>query len=167
MNVLVLGGTGMVGSEVVRALLEKGVTSITATSRSGTGPVANVRWVAADLEDPTSLGPAFEGQDRLYLLTPLHPDETELGMRAVVAAENAGVSRIVLHSVFRAERYPDIPHFASKVRIFEAIQGSQIPWTVIKPNSYFQIDLAVLDAMRQYGVYGMPLGSSGSVLVTG
>lgn len=161
MNVLVLGGTGMVGRQVVRALLERGGPRVTATSRSGSGPTDGVRWVAADLERPETLPAAFEGQDRLYLLTPLHPDEVDLGMAAVVAAENAGVSRIVLHSVFRAEAYPDIPHFRSKVVILDAIRDSGIPWTAIKPNNYFQNDVALLDGMLQHGVYATPLGSKG------
>lgn len=161
MNVLVLGGTGQAGRQVVRSLLAKGGVHVTATSRSGNGPIGRVRWVAADLEKPSTLPAAFEGQDRVYLLTPMHPQEAELGMEAVVAAENAGVSRIVLHSVYRAEAYPEIPHFASKVRLLRVVKESGIAWTAIKPNHYFQNDERLIQVMRRHGVYGTPLGTRG------
>jgi uncharacterized protein YbjT (DUF2867 family) len=161
MRVLCLGGTGSVGSQVVRGLVERGA-SVRSLSRSGgvtTGDGAE--FVQGDLADPASLTAAFDGVDRLHLLTPLHPNEAELGRNAVDAAVRADVRRVVLHSVHRVDDAPHIPHFASKIEILDSIRDSGIPWVTIEPNHYFQNDLMVVEAMQEMQVYPMPIGSRG------
>lgn len=163
MNVLCLGGTGTVGSEVVARLVERGV-SVRCMTRSDevAGTAADgVSYVKGDLEGPASLGPVFEGVDRLHLLTPMHPNESGLGLSAVEAAANSGVGRIVLHSVHRVDEAPQVPHFASKVRMLEAIEASGLPWVTIEPNNYYQNDYWLKDPILQMGIYPSPTGSVG------
>lgn len=163
MEILCLGGTGTVGSQVVERLKGRDVSVRCMTRSAGkAGKISDgVHFVAGDLEDPTSLGSVFEGVDRVHLLTPLHPDEPTLGRNAVAAARNARVERIVLHSVHRVDEAPHVPHFASKIEILEAIRESGIPWVAIEPNHYFQNDLRVRDAIVRAGVYPTPVGPIG------
>jgi uncharacterized protein YbjT (DUF2867 family) len=123
--------------------------------------VDGVSYVKGDLEDPASLGPVFGGIDRLHLLTPVHPNEAALGAAAIDAAQNTGVGRIVLHSVHRVDDAPQIPHFASKIRILEAIETSGIPWVTVEPNNYYQNDYWLKDPILQMGIYPSPVGSVG------
>jgi uncharacterized protein YbjT (DUF2867 family) len=163
MNVLCLGGTGTVGSEVVARLVERGA-SVRCMTRSDelAGTTADgISYVRGDLEDPSGLGPVFEGVDRLHLLTPVHPNEAMLGAAAVDAAKNAGVGRIVLHSVHRVEEAPQIPHFASKIRMLEAIEASGLGWVTIEPNNYYQNDYWLKDPILRMGIYPSPMGSVG------
>lgn len=163
MKVLCIGGTGTVGREVVGRLRERGVSVRCMTrsaERAGTGG-DGVELVRGDLEDPSSLERVFEGVDRVHLLTPLHPDEAQLGIAAVDAARRAGVERIVFHSVHRVEDGAHIPHFGSKLEIQRALETSGVPWVTIEPNSYMQNDLIVREPIMEMQIYPLPIGPVG------
>ena len=162
MRILVIGGTGKVGRPLVGALVEKGVDVrvLTRSPEPGKAP-PKAELVAGDLSRPESLPAAFEGVDRCYLLTPLAEDETGMGSNAVAAAARAGVERIVLQSVLRAAEAPEIPHFASKVRILERIRESGIPWVVVSPSSFYQNDVVLRELILGPGIYANPIGSKG------
>jgi uncharacterized protein YbjT (DUF2867 family) len=162
MRILVIGGTGKVGRPLAAALVERGV-EVRAMTRAALPEKAapGVELVEADLSRPESLPAAFEGVDRCYLLTPLSENETELGTNAVEAAREAGVERIVLQSVLRAEEAQEIPHFASKIRILDRIRESGIPWVVVSPSSFYQNDVVLRDLILGPGIYGNPIGSKG------
>ncbi|HJR53107.1 MAG TPA: NmrA family NAD(P)-binding protein [Gemmatimonadota bacterium] len=162
MRILVIGGTGKVGRPLAAALVEKGV-EVRAMTRSARPDKADpgVELVEADLTRPESLPPAFEGVDRCYLLTPLAENEVELGSNAVEAAHRAGVERIVLQSVLRADEAQEIPHFVSKVRILERIRATGVPWVVVSPSSFYQNDVVLRDLILGPGIYGNPIGSKG------
>jgi uncharacterized protein YbjT (DUF2867 family) len=163
MEVLCVGGTGTVGSLVVRGLEARGA-SVRCMTRSETwaGTTRDgVTFVGGNLEDPSTLGPAFDGIERLHLLTPLHPDETGLGRAAVDAAVTAGVERIVFHSIHMVETAPYVPHFASKIAIMEEIVSSGIPWVTIEPNHYFQNDLMLREPIMEMQIYPAPIGEVG------
>jgi uncharacterized protein YbjT (DUF2867 family) len=113
------------------------------------------------LSEPSTLGPAFEGVDRLFLLTPLAQDEVDQGLAGIEAAKAAGVERIVFMSVHHANRAPGIPHFASKVEIAQGLERSGIPYTVIEPNSFYQNDVWFRQPLMEFGVYPNPMGSVG------
>lgn len=173
MEILCIGGTGTVGSLVVAGLLERGIP-VRCLTRSAEEAVArpdresvpgapspDLTRVRGDLAEPSSLEPAFEGVDRVHLLTPLHPEEAALGIAAVRAARREGVERIVFHSVHRVDDAPRVPHFASKLEIFRAIVDSGVPWVTIEPNNYFQNDLWLREAILETGIYPQPLGPIG------
>ncbi len=163
MQILCLGGTGTVGSGVVAGLVERGaaVRCLTRSDDLAGTTAEGVSYVKGDLEDPSTLVPAFDGVDRVHVLTPVHRNETELGLGAVQAAKAAGVGRIVLHSVHRVDEAPDIPHFASKARILDAIRDSGIPWVAIEPNHYFQNDYWTKEPITEMQIYPTPLGDVG------
>lgn len=162
MRILVIGGTGKVGRPLAAELAERGV-EVRAMTRAAQPEKAapGVELVEADLARPESLPAAFQGVDRCYLLTPLAENESELGTNAVEAARAAGVERIVLQSVLRAAEAPEIPHFASKIRILDRVRETGIPWIVLSPSSFYQNDVVLRDLIRGPGIYGNPIGSKG------
>lgn len=162
MRVLVIGGTGTVGSEIVPRLRKRGVDTRVLTRSPEQHSGDGVEYVAGDLEKPETLAPAFGDVDRAYLLTPLHPRESELGMAAIRAASEAGVERIVLQTVHRAEQAPHVPHFASKLEMLQAVREADIAWVDLAPNSFFQNDLRYREALLQVGVYPQPIGHRGA-----
>jgi len=163
MEVLCIGGTGTVGSLVARGLAERGIGVRCLTRSAGRAAVggSDATFVVGDLDDPGSLSAAFDGADRVHLLTPLHPNEAELGRNAIDAAVRAGVERVVLHSVHGADRAPHIPHFASKMEMLDALRDTGIPWVTIEPNQYFQVDLVLREAITEMQVYPWPIGEIG------
>lgn len=162
MRVLVIGGTGTVGSVLVGRLRERDVDTRVLTRSPEKHQMDGVEFVKGDLEKPATLPPAFAGAQRVYLLTPLHPKEADLGRAAIGAAVEAGAERIVLQTVHRAEAAPHVPHFASKLEMVQAVREAGIPWVDLAPNSFFQNDLRYQAALLEHGVYPQPIGNQGA-----
>lgn len=163
MKVLVTGSTGTVGSEVVKALLER-KADVRALIRDEQGKEklpAGVEPVIANLLDPPAVEKALEGVDKLYLLNGVVPDELTQGMIVFNKARKLNLERVVYHSVFEADRFRDVPHFAPKVVIEDALKQFDVPYTIIRPNYFFQNDKGLKGALTGAGVYPMPLGSPG------
>lgn len=163
MTILVTGGTGTVGSQVTARLAagDHDTRVLTRSPEKAAALPGGATGVLGSLAEPFTLAPAFEGAERLFLLTPLAQDEVEQGLAAVEAARAAGVSRVVFMSVHQADQAPQIPHFASKIEIVRGLERSGIPYTVIEPNSFYQNDVGLQQPLLGFGVYPMPLGSVG------
>jgi uncharacterized protein YbjT (DUF2867 family) len=164
MSILVIGGTGTVGSQIVSRLLDQGVKVQVMThsaDKLATLP-SGVEGVMGDLADPPSLQRAFSGVESLVLITAVHPDETARGLFAIKAAKKAGIKKIVFMSVVMPPGSERIPHFASKIPIEQAIKDSGVAYTILRPNNFFQNDLMLREAIVTYGVYPQPIGSAGS-----
>jgi uncharacterized protein YbjT (DUF2867 family) len=163
MRTLVTGGTGTVGTALVRTLVERG-GQVRVLTRSAGGPTAalpGAEYFAGDLARPASLHAALDGVDAMYLLTPLDPRETSLGLAAIAAAKEARLEHLVFHSIHNVERAPHIPHFRSKIEIIEGLKEAGIRYTLISPNNFFQNDRMFREPLMQYGVYPQPFGHIG------
>ncbi len=162
MKVLVVGGTGTVGSQVTRHLLEKG-TKVRVMSRSADRAKLElpVETVQGDLEKPETLGTQFTGVDAMFLLNALSQTETAQGLAAVQAARKGGVKKIVYMSVLMPAGSEIIPHFASKIPVEQAVRQSGLDWTILRPNNFYQNDLGLRDAIAGGGVYPQPIGDKG------
>lgn len=164
MTHLVIGGTGTVGGQVVRALLERGesVRVLVRSAAKAEGLPAGAVPAQGDLQKPETLDGAFAGAGGVFLLNALSEDETEQGIRAVNAAKRAGARRLVYLSVHRADEAAHIPHFATKLPVEKAIRESGLEWTILRPNNFFQNDFWYMDVIRQYGIYPQPMGNAGT-----
>jgi len=161
-NVLVVGGTGTVGTQVTRRLLEKGA-KVRVMSRSADRSKLQlpVETVHGDLEKPDTLGSQFTDVDGMFLLNALSQTETAQGLAAVEAARKGGVKKIVYMSVLMPPGSETIPHFASKIPVEQAVRESGTEWTILRPNNFYQNDLGLRDAIVNYGVYSQPIGDRG------
>ncbi len=162
MKVLVIGGTGTAGSAVARVLVDRG-ERVRVMSRTDDADKLrlSVEWVHGDLDKPATLPNAFKGIDAVFLLVALSRHETAQGLAAVEAATKAGVKKIVYLSVVMPPGSDIVPHFASKIPIEEAVRESGLEWTILRPNNFFQNDLAFGDAIARSGVYPQPIGGVG------
>ena len=120
-----------------------------------------VEVAIGDLLDPVSVEQAMQGVDKLYLLNAVVPDELTQGLIAYDLAKRRKLQHIVYHSVFRVEHFKDVPHFASKLAIENAVREFEIPFTIIRPNYFNQNDATLKDALTKAGIYPMPLGQVG------
>ncbi|MGD8191673.1 SDR family oxidoreductase [Brevibacillus ginsengisoli] len=163
MNVLVLGGTGTVGSQVVANLVKRGasVRVLTRNANAANCLPNSVGICPGDLESPDTLGEAFHQADAVFLLNALSQTETEQGLTAVEAVKKAGVKKIVYLSVPMPEDSKHIPHFKSKIPIEEAIRQSGAKYTILRPNNFYQNDYSFRDAILGLRIYPQPIGSIG------
>jgi uncharacterized protein YbjT (DUF2867 family) len=166
MKILVTGGTGRVGSEVVKELRKRGATVRALVRKMGaTKFPEGVEVVVGDLLDPVSVQKALDGVDKLYLLNSVAADELTQGLIAYGLAKKMKLKHVVYHSVFKVEQFKDVPHFASKLAIESALRQFEIPFTIIRPNYFIQNDLTLKELLIGPGIYPMPLGTPGISLV--
>jgi uncharacterized protein YbjT (DUF2867 family) len=161
-KIVVIGGTGTVGSQTVQELIKRGapVRVMTRSEDRIASLPKGVEGVVGSMLQPESLAGVFAGAEALFLITPLDRDETVQGIDAVDAAVAAGVRRIVYLSVHKADQGLTIPHFVSKLPVEGVIKASGVEYTILRPNNFYQNDLSVLDVIRA-GFYPMPTGSVG------
>ena len=166
MSILVTGGTGTIGSQVLAHLQGKGVEvrALTRSPEKARLP-AGVTPVGGDLGDVDSLREAMAGVDTLFLLAPNVPDELTQAMLALTVAKEAGVKGVVYLSVFKGEAYADVPHFAGKYTVERMIDALNIPATVLRPAYFIQNDLGQKEPLLTYGVYGAAVGGKGVSMV--
>ena len=161
MKILVIGGTGNVGAEVVKELQNRNADIRLLVRKEGDGSPKGVEVAIGDLLDPVSVQKALHGVDKLYLLNAVNPDELTQGLIAYDLAKRLKLKHIVYHSVFRVEQFKDVPHFASKLAIENALRQFDVPFTIIRPNYFSQNDATLKDSLTKAGIYPMPLGDVG------
>ena len=167
MKILVIGGTGTVGSQVVRELQARkaDVSVLTRSPEKAKALPAGVKGVTGDLLDVETIRSIVRGMDAVFLLNGLSPSETHEGLLALNGARLAGVKRIVYLSIHNLESASHLPHFGPKIAIETAIRASGIPFTILRPNHFYQNDYWIKDVMLQYGVYPQPIGGIGMARV--
>ena len=163
MKILVIGGTGMVGSQVVRELLARklAVTVLTRSAEKAKDLPAGVQGVVGDLLDPRTVRSVFKGIDGVFMLFAVSTTETHEGLMALNGIRMAGVKRLAYMSVHNLEHALHLPHFGSKLPIETLVKTSGILYTILRPNNFFQNDYWLKDALLRHNVYPQPLGDIG------
>lgn len=163
MKVLVTGGTGNVGGTVVKELLKRGAqVRVLARKLPDAGKLpAEAEVAIGDLMDPVSLEAALEGVDKLFLLNAVVADELTQALIAYGIAKRKGIPHITYLSVFKVEQFKDVPHFASKLAVENALRESGVAYTILRPGYYIQNDATLRGALTGTGIYPMPIGTEG------
>jgi uncharacterized protein YbjT (DUF2867 family) len=152
-DILLIGGTGTVGSATAATLSAMGIAATAAARRPGPG------GIALDVAKPDSLS-AAAGFSTALLLTPIGPDESEVGIAAVRALRRAGVGKIVYLAIMNLEAMRAIPHFEAKIPIKDELlsDGRSV---VVEANFFQSNDRMILPAILGAGVYPLPVGETG------
>ena len=148
MSTLIIGGTGTIGRGLLGALA--GHTDIAALVNTdadaeiatGLGAIA----IRGDLSDPATLDAAFDGVDRLFLLTPFKEGQAALEHAALDAAEQAGVSHIVKFA-YAGIGWP-IAITDGHRDIVARLEAGSIPYTLLLADVFASNLLAQADLLR-------------------
>jgi NAD(P)H dehydrogenase (quinone) len=162
----VLGATGRVGRHVAAGLAERGVEARALVRRPDQDlPLPAVQ---ADLSAPATLAAAFDGVERLLLLTAHGPDQDLHEAAALDAAVAAGVQRIVKISGGAPTLGPNgttataVAHWRSEQRI----ERSGLDFAFLRPSFYMQNLLDVVAAtLAARGVLVAPFGHAPIAMV--
>ncbi|CQR48569.1 MULTISPECIES: complex I NDUFA9 subunit family protein [Haloferax] len=151
MKVLVVGGSGFIGSHLCRELQSRG-HSVTAMSRSPNSEDLpdGVEKAMGDVTDYDSIAGAFEGKDAVVNLVALSPlFEPSGGNRmhdivhwqgtenVVKAAEAHDVPRLVQMSALGADTDGDTAYIRSKGKAEGAVKSSGLDWVIFRPSVVF------------------------------
>ena len=158
----VMGATGKIGGEVVKALRANGaafrciVRDPTAARVKLNGDVA---LVPGDLSDPDSLVAAFDGLDWLFLVCGLYPNLAQLEANAIAAAKRAGVSMIVKSSAAEPMIADDSPTPIGRQHMpaEHALKQSGLEWTILRPTFLMQNSLSQSARVINEGKLAMPV----------
>ncbi len=150
MQVLVVGGTGFIGTELCRELDERGhdVTALSRTPGDAELP-EGVESVSGDVTAYDSIEGAFEGQDAVVNLVALSPlfktprgvshESVHLGgtENVVEAAQSHGVERIVQMSGVFADPEGPTAYLRAKGQAEAVVRESDLEWVILRPTVVF------------------------------
>ena len=170
-TVLLTGSTGTVSSALLDALRGSADLRIRALVRdqakADTLRAKGAEAVVGDLEEPDTLGEAFDGVDILWLLTPASALEPSMGSNAIQAAKRANVKHIVRNSAIKAGH--DAPNRNGRLHalVEESLRASGIPWTILRPHYYMQNLLSSAGSVASDGMLYMNMGDAAVGMVDG
>ncbi|TMR01191.1 NAD-dependent epimerase/dehydratase family protein [Actinomadura soli] len=156
-TILVTGGTGLLGAQVVPILRRAGHT-VRVLSQHDREPGDGVRYVAVDLMTGEGLDAALSGVPIVLHLAG-GPKGDDVSTRNLVeAAQRAGsVEHLVLISVVGADAVP-VGYFARKAAAEEIVAASGIPYTILRAAQFHELTLKTVRAMAKAPVLPAPGG---------
>ncbi|GAA1709258.1 SDR family oxidoreductase [Nonomuraea bangladeshensis] len=140
MRIVVVGGTGLIGSRLVRLL-----------TAAGHDAVPRSRATGVDLLTGQGLPEALAGADAVVDLTkpPAFDDTSPAFFRATMghllaAADSAGVGHAVILSIVGADQVPGLAYYRAKVLQEDLLKAGPVPYSIVRSTQFFEfIDTVV------------------------
>src|ERR671910_419943 len=153
MKIVVIGGTGLIGSKTVAILRQGGHEVVAASPKTGVntitgeGPKKGIAGPQGGVDLPHS--PSFE--DRAVL------EFFQTSGRNLLAAEAAaGVRHHVALSIVGTDRMPDNGYFRAKVAQEKLIKTSGIPYTIIRSTQFLEFLGGIADSSADGNIVRLP-----------
>jgi uncharacterized protein YbjT (DUF2867 family) len=135
MKIVVIGGSGLIGSKLVNNLRRHGHEVVAASPSSGvntlTGEGLAEALAGARVVVDVANSPSFEDKAVLEFFE-------RSGRNLLAAEEAAGVRHHVALSVVGADRLPDSGYMRAKVAQERLIKASKIPYTIVRATQFFE-----------------------------
>jgi uncharacterized protein YbjT (DUF2867 family) len=143
MKIVVIGGTGRVGSDVVRRLEAQGHDAVPAAPSTGvdtiTGEGLTDALAGADVVVDVSNAPVWDDDAVLEFFT--------TSTRNLLAAErDAGVGHHLAVTIVGADRLPDAGYLRAKVAQEAEIRAGTIPYTILRATQFFEFLSQIVEA---------------------
>jgi uncharacterized protein YbjT (DUF2867 family) len=147
-RIVVIGGTGLIGSKVVAKLTAHGHEAIPASPNSGvdtlTGAGLDEVLQGADTVLDVSNSPSFADDDVLHFFTTATTN-------IIAAARRAGIGHYVALSVVGADAMVDSGYMRAKVAQEELIRGGRIPFSLVHATQFFEFAKSIADGATKNG----------------
>ncbi len=153
MKIVVIGGTGLIGSKLVARLVARGHEAVPASPGTGvntlTGEGLADALAGADVVVDVSNSPSFEDTAVLEFF--------ETSTRNILSAEAAaGVGDHVALSVVGAERMAESGYMRAKIAQEKLIESSSIPYTIVHATQFFEFAVRTADEASDGGTVRVP-----------
>jgi uncharacterized protein YbjT (DUF2867 family) len=143
MKIVIIGGTGLIGSQVVNNLRERGHEVVPAAPNTGvntiTGEGLDAALAGARVVVDLANSPSFEDDAALEFF------QTS-GRNLLKAEANAGVGHHVALTIVGADRVPDSGYMRAKVAQEELIKRAGRPYTIVRSTQFFEFMRATADS---------------------
>src|ERR1700754_4157221 len=140
MKIAVIGGSGLIGSQVVQILDAAGHEAVPSSPSSGldllTGQGLPEALAGADVVVNLSNSPTFDDAAPAFFRTTMD--------NMLAAAKDAGVRHAVILSIVGAELVPDLVYYRAKVLQEDILKAGPIPYSIVRATQFFEFMDAVL-----------------------
>lgn len=140
MKIVVIGGSGVLGSQVVRRLGEHGHNAVPASPRTGvntlTGEGLADALAGADVVVDVSNSPSFDDDPAMEFFT---TSTTNL----LAAAKAAGVHHYLAVSIVGADQLPQSGYLRAKVAQEKLIEDAAIPFSIVRATQFAEFTEAI------------------------
>jgi len=142
MKLVIIGGTGLIGSKLVIRLREHGHEAVAASPDTGvntlTGEGLAEALQRASVVVDVSNSPSFEEKAVMNFFT-------TSTRNVLTSATAAGVKHYVALSVVGTERIPDSPYLRAKGAQETLIKGGRIPYSIVHATQFFEFVKRIAD----------------------
>ncbi|MFQ6027379.1 MAG: SDR family oxidoreductase, partial [Dehalococcoidia bacterium] len=140
---LVTGATGTVGSAAIADLKARGVSVRALIRDESKAPGlrdAGIEVVVGDLEQPHTLDNAFQGVDKVLLITPPNPNQVIQGKNGIQAAQRTSRPFVVRLSAGAVKGMPGaLPRVSGQHAETDGLlKASGLPYNIIRPHFFMQ-----------------------------
>ena len=140
MKIAVIGGTGLIGSQVVRILNAGGHEAVPHSPSTGldllSGHGLAEALDGADVVVNLTNSPTFDDASPAFFQTTMH--------NLLAAAETAGVGHAVILSIVGADLVPDLVYYRAKVLQEDLLKAGPVPYSIVRATQFFEFMDAVL-----------------------
>lgn len=159
-KILVVAANGNVGSPLVSELLRRG-EKVKAATRNPSSAPAGAEPVRLDLQDASTIGPALEGVDRIYALSPTgYLDQFGL-LKSLIEAAAARRIKVVLQTAFGVDADDNIPFRQLELWL----ERSGTPFVILRPNWFSDNFATYWAAAVARGEIRLPAGEGRSSFI--
>jgi len=153
MKIVVIGGTGLIGSKLVAKLGDHGHEAVAAAPNTGvnslTGEGLAEAFAGASVVVDVTNSPSFEEAAVLEFF--------ETSTRNLLEAEAAaGVGHHIALSIVGADRVPDSGYLRAKVAQEKLITGSSIPYSIVRATQFFEFVGRIADEATEGDTVRLP-----------
>lgn len=159
-KILATGATGNLGSGLIPALRGAGV-EVRALVRDESKAQAlrdqGVEVVIGDLDKPETLTAAFNGVDKVFLLTSGNPDAVKQASNAIAAARAAGNPYMVRLSALVPEPADQTILGRMHKATDDELKASGLPYTLVQPTFFMQNTMMAAQTVADEGMVYLPM----------
>jgi uncharacterized protein YbjT (DUF2867 family) len=163
MKIVVIGGTGLIGSKLVKLLRDRGHEVLAASPDSGvnttTGDGLPEALASSQVVVDVSNSPSFEDSAVLKFF------ETSTG-NLLAAEKSAGVRHHVALSIVGADRLPHSGYLRAKVAQENLIKRSGVPFSILRSTQFFEFVKRIADSATEGNLVRMPVAYVQPILST-
>ncbi|ORV09267.1 SDR family oxidoreductase [Mycobacterium celatum] len=144
MKIVVIGGTGVLGSKVIDKLRDHGVKAVAASPRTGvntlTGYGLSEALTDADVVVDVANSPSFDDDPVMEFFT---KSTTNL----LTAAKATGVKHYVVVSIVGCDQLPDSGYLRAKVAQEKLVEESGLPYSIVRATQFAEFTDTITESM--------------------